>query len=165
MLALAGWGVVDWLFARDRHRRALMTTPEEARRERREVEGDPRHRRERQRLHRELVERSSVDDVRQADFVVVDRGRLAVAVSYHPGGHTVPLLAAKGRRLLAERMEQTAQAWNVPVHHDAALAQALNGVVEGDPIPESLYQAVANMLQASWARSSKGSPFTAWKRP
>jgi flagellar biosynthesis protein FlhB len=85
-LALAGlaFGAVELLLAARRHRRSLRMTREEVKRDYKEAEGDPAHRGERQRLHRELLEQRMIDDVRKADFVVVNPDHLAVALRYDP---------------------------------------------------------------------------------
>jgi len=179
-LALVALGAVDWLAARRRWRRGLMMTRDEVRREHKEREGDPRFKAERQRLHRELAEQRMVDDVRKADFIVVNPDHLAVAVRYDPDAHDAPVVVAKGERLVAARIRQLAAEAGVPVYRDVGLARALAELPEGDEIPEALYEAVAELLRAlrevesrapspSSSSSSSSSPSprvppSAWKR-
>ena len=53
-LVLAASAAVDYVVTRRRHQKDLMMTKEEVKREHKETEGDPQHRAERKRLHREI---------------------------------------------------------------------------------------------------------------
>jgi type III secretion protein U len=146
LVALA-LGVADYLLAYRRHRRGLMMTREEVKRERKESEGDPSHRAERQRLHRELLEQRMVAEVRKADFVVVNPEHIAVALRYDRDGDAAPVVVASGERLLAERIKQVAREAGVPIFRDVTLARSLRGLPEGEEIPAALYEAVAEVLR------------------
>ena len=146
LVALA-LGVADYLFAYRRHRRGLMMTREEVKRESKESEGDPSHRAERQRLHRELMEQRMVAEVRKADFVVVNPDHIAVALRYDRDGDAAPVVVASGERLLAERIKQVAREAGVPIFRDVTLARSLRGLPEGEEIPAALYEAVAEVLR------------------
>jgi type III secretion protein U len=146
LVALA-LGLADYLFAYRRHRRRLMMTREEVKRESKESEGDPSHRAERQRLHRELMEQRMVAEVRKADFVVVNPDHIAVALRYDRDGDAAPVVVASGERLLAERIKQVARESGVPIFRDVTLARSLRGLPEGEEIPAALYEAVAEVLR------------------
>ena len=147
-LAALALGVADYLLVRHRHRRRLMMTREEVRRESKEAEGDPSHRAERQRLHRELMEQRMVAEVRKADFVVVNPEHIAVALRYDRTGDAAPVVVASGERLLAERIKAVAREAGVPIFRDVTLARSLRALPEGDEIPAALYEAVAEVLRA-----------------
>lgn len=152
-VALLAWGALDWALARRRHQRALMMTTAEARRERRDAEGDPLHKAAHRRLHRETVERRLADDVRRADFLVTGRSGSdlrAVAVGYDRAGLRAPTVLVRGQRLVAASLVEIARASGVPVHLDDDLAVALGDVLEGSEIPEGSYQTVAELLRVSW---------------
>jgi flagellar biosynthesis protein FlhB len=159
-LALAGlaFGAVDYLLVARRHRRALRMTPEEVKRDYKEAEGDPAHRGERQRLHRELLEQRMVDDVRRADFVVVNPDHIAVALRYDPDGDAAPVVVAKGERLVAERIKQIAREAGVPIFRDVELARSLAELAEGGEIPAALYEAVAEILRVVQAAGREAAP-------
>jgi flagellar biosynthesis protein FlhB len=160
LLVTVVMGVADYLLVRGSHLRSLRMTRDEVRREYKESEGDPSHRAERQRLHRELLEQRMVEDVRKADFVVVNPDHIAVALRYDQEGQSAPLVVAKGQRLVAERIKQVAREAGVPIFRDVSLARALREVEEGDEIPEALYQAVAEILRVVYevSSSTKGGP-------
>ncbi len=142
--ALAVFGALDWALERRRHRRALMMTRDEVRRERKEDEGDPAHRAERRRLHRALLEASPVS---RATVVLVNPTRLAVALRHDREGDGAPRVVAKGTGREAARIRSTARRAGVPIVRDVALARALFRLAEvGDEIPEELYEAAAAVL-------------------
>jgi flagellar biosynthesis protein FlhB len=140
-------GALDALLVGRRHRRGLRMTREEVKREHKEVEGDPAHRAERQRLHREIVEQRMIEEVRKADFVVVNPEHIAVALRYDPEGDAAPVVVAKGERLVAERIKQIAREAGVPIFRDVGLARSLVALAEGGEIPAALYEAVAEILR------------------
>ena len=140
-------GALDAFLVARRHRRGLRMTRQEVRREHKEAEGDPAHRGERLRLHREIVEQRMIDDVRRADFVVVNPEHIAVALRYDPEGDAAPVVVAKGERLVAERIKQIAREAGVPIFRDVGLARALVELGEGGEIPPALYEAVAEILR------------------
>jgi flagellar biosynthesis protein FlhB len=164
-LALATLGTIDWLLVRRRHRRSLMMTRDEVKRERKDVEGDPHHKAERQRLHRQLSEQRMLADIRKADFVVVNPEHIAVAVRYDRDSDAAPVILAKGKRLMAEQIKEVARAAGVPIYRDIGLARALHEITEGDEIPEALYEAVAELLRALWELERPPPPPTSGSSP
>jgi type III secretion protein U len=143
-LALLALGALDLLLVRRRHRRALMMTRDEVRREHREDEGDPSHRAERRRLHRALLD---APPVARATVVVVNPTHLAVALQHRRDGDGAPRVIAKGAGDDAARIRSAARRAGVPIVRDVALARALHRLTEiGDEIPEELYEAAAAVL-------------------
>ena len=161
LVALA-LGLCDYLFALRRHRRGLRMTRDEVRREAKDQEGDPSHRAERQRLHREVLEQRMVAAVRKADFVVVNPDHIAVALRYDKDGDAAPVVIARGERLVAERIKQVAREAGIPIFRDVTLARSLRELPEGDEIPAALYEAVAEVLRVVYAMVSpaKAGPLT-----
>jgi type III secretion protein U len=157
LVALA-LGIADYLFVWRRHARGLRMTRDEVRRESKESEGDPSHRAERKRLHREILEQRMVDEVRKADFVVVNPDHIAVALRYDRDGDGAPVVVASGERLLAERIRQVARQAGVPIFRDVSLARSLHDLPEGAEIPVALYEAVAEVLRVVYALSEPGPP-------
>jgi flagellar biosynthesis protein FlhB len=157
LVALA-LGVADFLFAARRHNRRLRMTRDEVKRESKEAEGDPSHRAERQRLHRELLEQRMVAEVRKADFVVVNPDHIAVALRYDRQGDAAPVVIARGERLVAERIKEVARQAGVPIFRDVTLARSLRDLPEGEEIPAALYEAVAEVLRVVYSMGERPSP-------
>jgi flagellar biosynthesis protein FlhB len=147
LVALA-LGVADYLLVRRRHLHRLRMSRDEVKRESKEAEGDPAHRAERARLHRELSEQRMVADVRRADFVVVNPEHIAVALRYDKDGEGAPVVVARGERLVAAQIRQVAREAGVPIFRNVSLARSLRELAEGDEIPVALYEAVAELLRA-----------------
>ncbi len=162
VIAVVALGVLDLLWQRWRYMRDQRMTREEVKREYKQDEGDPQHKAERQRLHRELLEQRMVADVRKADFVVVNPDHIAVALRYDRDRDEAPVVVAKGERLLAEQIKQVAREAGVPIFRDVTLARSLREVSEGDEIPEALFEVVAELLRVvRGLDGQQGTPATA----
>jgi len=160
-VAALALGAADLLFVRRAHHRQLRMTRDEVRREQRETEGDPRHRAERQRLHREVLEQRMIADVRKAHVVVINPEHIAVALRYDGDRDAAPVVVASGEQLVAERIKQVAREAGVPVLRDVTLARSLRALPEGDEIPPALYEAVAEVIRVVQA----GAPAPPAPRP
>ena len=69
---------------------------------------------------------------------------LAVALKYD--APAAPRVTAVGHGEVARRIVETARAADVPLADNPMLAVALSQVPLGEPIPENLYKAVAEVL-------------------
>ncbi len=86
-------------------------------------------------------------DVARATAVVTNPTHYAVALEYRPETMAAPVVVAKGRNLLAEKIKQLARWHEVPIIENPPLAQALYKATEvGQAIPPKLYAAVAEIL-------------------
>jgi flagellar biosynthetic protein FlhB len=148
LAVLAVAAAVDYGIRWRRHRRSLMMTRAEVMREHRESEGDPRRKAERRRVHQEILQHAMLEQVGQADVVVVNPTHLAVALRYDRDRAGAPVVVAKGQALVAERIKRLAREGRVPIVHDVSLARSLMDLDLGAEIPEALYDAVAEVLRA-----------------
>ena len=153
-------GAADYLWQRHRHARSLRMTREEIRREQKDSEGDPLHKAERQRVQRQALQQQAMGQVRQAQLVVADGERLALALRYQPAGSSAPVVVVKGERLIAILITNLAREAGVPVADDSTLAMALREVEEGGEIPESTFEAVAALLARYLEKPSLSRPVT-----
>ena len=149
ILAALAAGVADELWVRVRDRQRLRMTRSEIERERKELEGDPLHRRARRREQQRLHGASG--DVRTADLVITagegdGENAVAVALAYDPDGERAPVLVAAGQRATAAHLTEGARAAGVPIVGDAALAGALLATAPGAEIPAATFEAVAELL-------------------
>lgn len=74
-----------------------------------------------------------------------EKPKQAIALSYDPS-EDAPKVIASGRGLLAERIIEKANEYDVPVHRDDKLADTLSRLEIGDMIPPELYEVVAEIL-------------------
>jgi len=70
----------------------------------------------------------------------------AIALAYHPDGHSAPVVVAKGSGSMAEQIMKLAEEHNVPLLNNPELIQELTTLDVLDEIPEELYKAVAEVL-------------------
>ena len=146
-VAYAIIGAADYLWQRKSFRKEQMMTKEEVKREYKESEGDPQHKAERQRVHRELAQHQQIQAVRDAHCVVVNPDHIAVALKFDENTMNAPTVVAKGERLVAQQIKEIARQAGVPIYRDVALARALHELELDDEIPEALYEAVAEVLR------------------
>ncbi len=139
--------VLDYGYNRWEYERSLMMTKEELKEELKQMEGDPQIRSRIRRVQRELARQRMMKEVEKADVVITNPTHIAVALRYDPEKDSAPVLVAKGMRLLAERIKEIAIAHGVPIVENPVLARTIYRTVEvGEPIPEKLYRAVAEVL-------------------
>ena len=70
----------------------------------------------------------------------------AVALRYDPDEDPAPVLVAKGKGYLAERIVKLAREHGIYVHPDANLVELLMAVELAETIPPQLYRVVAKVL-------------------
>jgi type III secretion protein U len=142
--AMLGLGLADYLWQLVRYSKSLRMSADELKREQRESEGEPVFKHERRRLHLELTGASA--DLSEADVVVVDPLRVAVAIRYAPEFAAAPLLVRKGRGSVATLIESLAAERGVLIVVNPDLATALDTKEVGDEIPEWLFERIADLI-------------------
>jgi len=70
----------------------------------------------------------------------------AVALRYDPEEDRAPVLIAKGKGFIAERIIELAEEHGVYVHEDTDLVELLMDVELAETIPPQLYQVVSRIL-------------------
>jgi flagellar biosynthetic protein FlhB len=141
------FGTVDLFRQMRRYRRDLQMSKQDIREEMKDVEGNPQMKARIRRLQRERARRRMMKDVATATAVIVNPTHFAVALRYHTETMSAPLVVAKGKNFLAQRIRQRAIENQVPIVENPPLAQALYRSVEvGQEIPPHLYRAVAEIM-------------------
>ena len=146
-LVLFGWSGLDYLLQRQTFEKSLRMTKQEVREEAKDTDGNPQVKGRIRRLRRELLRRSLKKDVQRATAVVTNPTHYAVALEYRPATMAAPVVVAKGRNLIAQKIKELARWHEIPIVENPPLAQALYKSAEiGQMIPPSLYAAVAEIL-------------------
>lgn len=141
------WSGFDVLISRLSFERQIRMTRQEVREDFKEMEGHPAVRGRIRRLQREMRRRRMLRDVARATVVVTNPNEYAVALEYKPESMAAPVVVAKGRNLLAQKIKREARWLGIPVVENPPLAQALYRAAEvGQSIPAKLYTAVAEIL-------------------
>lgn len=88
-----------------------------------------------------------LQEVPKASVVLVNPTHVAVALRYDTKTMDAPVMVAKGADHLAEKIREIARAYGVPIVRRPELARTIYSTVKlGNPIPETLYVAVAEVL-------------------
>ena len=149
--------VLDYAFQRWQYEERLKMTRQEVKDEYKQREGDPQVKARVRAIQREMARRRMLAEVPEADVVVTNPTRLAVALAYDPARAPAPRVVAKGADFLAEKIREVAREHGVPVVEDKPLARALyHGVKVGGLIPENLYRAVAEVLAYVYRLQGRG---------
>ena len=146
-LALLVLGAADFLYQRWTWIRGLRMSRQELRDEHKQQEGSPEVRARIRRIQREMAKSRMLSNVKTATVVLTNPTHYAVALTYERGRMAAPVLVAKGADEMAARIRAIARQAGVPIIENPPLARALHANAElGDPIPASLFTAVAEVL-------------------
>lgn len=146
-IAFLALAVGDYFLQKYLYWKEMKMTKQEVIREYKDDEGDPLIKSARRQMYREILMNNMMENVPQADAVLVNPTHIAVAIRYDQATMEAPTVVAKGAELIAAQIRRLAQESHVPVVHDVALARALYELEVGAEIPEELYNAVAAVLQ------------------
>lgn len=139
--------LLDYLFQRFTYMENLRMTKQEVKDERKETDGNPQIKQRIRTAQMEMARRRMMTAVPEADVVVTNPTRIAVAIKYDVDKYAAPILVAKGVGAIAKRIRSLAEEHEIPMVEDKPLARVLHRTVEvGQLIPASLYKAVAEIL-------------------
>jgi flagellar biosynthetic protein FlhB len=147
VMALLIIAILDYAYQRYEHEKKLKMTHQEVKEERKQMEGDPQVKGRIRSLQREMARRRMMQEVPKATVVVTNPTYIAIALQYEPEHMDAPLVLAKGKRTIAEKIKAIARENRIPVVEDKPLARAMYDKVEpGDAIPYEFFTAVAEIL-------------------
>jgi flagellar biosynthetic protein FlhB len=139
--------ILDYLHRWYQHKRELMMSKEELKKEFKEAEGDPQLKSRLRERQRQVSMNRLLSEMPKATVVITNPVHLAVALRYEQESMDVPRIVAKGAGRLAERIKELAAKYDVPVIENKDLARLLYRTTEaGDEIPIEVYQAVAEII-------------------
>jgi flagellar biosynthesis protein FlhB len=153
-VALLPLALIDWIFVRRDFAKKMMMSRREVTEEHKQREGDPRIRGKIRELQQEARKRSkSLRSVKDADVLITNPTRLAIALRYNRDEMDAPLVLAKGAGQLAKLMREMAFRHQIPVVENKKMAQGLfrRAAIESQ-IPQEFYPAAARLLMWVYAQ-------------
>lgn len=147
VLVILVLSLIDLIYQRFQHAKDLRMSKKEVRDEAKNTEGDPQVKARIRQVQREMAMSRMMDDVPDADAVVMNPTHFAVALRYRDGEDAAPKVVAKGLDHMALRIRDLAKESGVAVIENPPLARALHRACEvGEAVPEELFEAVAKLL-------------------
>jgi len=145
-LVLLTWSAFDYVLTWKKMEGDMKMTKQEVRQESKETDGNPVIKQRIRQLQRNMRRKQSLKAAATATVVITNPTHYAIALRYDVE-MPAPVVVAKGRDLLAEKIKKLAQDNGILLIENRPLAQALYKSVEvGESIPARLYQAVAEIL-------------------
>ncbi|MDD4835604.1 MAG: flagellar biosynthesis protein FlhB [Dethiosulfovibrio sp.] len=152
VIALFDWSYQKWEFEKN-----IRMSKQEIKEEYKQMEGDPQIKQKIRQKQREMAQKRMMADVPKADVVITNPTTLAIAIKYEKGKMEAPVVLAKGKDRVAEKIRDIAQEHKIPIVENKPLAWALYEVVDvGEAIPERLYKGVAEVLAFVYGLRGKG---------
>lgn len=146
-LALAIIALADYLYQWWKYEKDLKMTKQEVKDESKQTEGDPQIKSKRRQKQRQMSNARMMQRVPEADVVITNPTHYAVALRYKEGVDKAPLILAKGKDLIAEKIKSVARENKIEIVENKPVAQAIYFSCEiGDSIPQEMYQAIADIL-------------------
>lgn len=146
-IAIIILGLVDAYYQKWQHTKDLKMTKQEVRQERKDEQGSPEIKSRIRRIQLQMSRKRLTETVPKASVVLVNPTHVACALQYDPKAMAAPILLVKGADEQAQRIMQIARSHGIPIVRRPEAARAIYATVKpGQPIPESLYIVVAEVL-------------------
>jgi flagellar biosynthetic protein FlhB len=146
VIAFIVFAIIDYLWQRYDYEDNLMMSKQEVKDELKQLEGDPLIKSRIRSIQREMARKRMISEIPQADVVITNPTHVAVAVRYKEGKDNAPVIVAKGKNLMAEKIKEIARKNSVIITENPPLARELVKLEIGWEIPGELFQAVAEVL-------------------
>jgi len=141
-LAALDYGFVKWEMGEK-----MKMTKQEIKEEMKETEGDPHIKSKIRSIQQQLARSRMMAAVPEADVVITNPTRIAVALKYDAKTMDSPEVVAKGQQLVAGKIRELAKEHDIPIVENPPVARLLHSKVDiGQAIPEDLFKAVAEIL-------------------
>ncbi len=141
-------GMIDFFWQRAEHLRKNRMSQKEMRDEFKESDGDPMFKQHRRARAQQLATGQMMQDVPNADVIIVNPTHFAVALTWSRQPGEAPVCVAKGQDEIALKIREIATEAGVPIHSDPPTARALHATTEiGAQIAPEHYKPVAAAIR------------------
>ena len=129
------------------HAQKLKMTLQEVRDEMKDTEGKPEVKSKVRQIQQELAQRRMMEAVPEADVIITNPTHYAIALKYKHEEMAAPVVVAMGKDLIAFKIREIAQAYEIEIFEAPPLARALYANSNlNQEIPGHLFFAVAQVL-------------------
>jgi len=140
-------GILDYIWVKYKYIKDLKMTKQEVKDEIKQLEGPPEVRRKIRSLQFRKAMQRMMRDIPAADVVITNPTHYAVALKYEQDVMEAPVVIAKGRRLIAEKIEKISAENDIPLMENEQLAQGIFKSVDvGMAIGPEFFTPVAEVL-------------------
>lgn len=146
-LALLVLAVMDYLFQWWQYEKDLKMTKQEVKDEYKQIEGNQEVKGFIKQKQRQMSMLRTMQAVPKADVIITNPTHYAIALKYDEKLYSAPIVIAKGKDYLAQKIKEIAKQKGIEMVENRPLAQSLYINCDvGEQIPEELYKAVAEIL-------------------
>ena len=139
--------LLDFAYKRWEYERRIRMSRQEVKEELKQLEGHPEVKARIRARMREMARGRMMAEVPKASVVITNPVHIAIALRYDPEKDKAPVVVAKGKGTVAEKIVEVAQRHGVPVIRREELARTLYPAVRvGEEIPPEFYRAVAEVI-------------------
>jgi flagellar biosynthetic protein FlhB len=147
VLAMLILALADFAYQKWQNTQSMRMSKQEVKDEMKNYDGDPKVKQKRRQIQLQMSRQRMMKDVKDADVVITNPTHLSVAVKYDEATMRAPIVVAKGADLLALKIREIAKENSIPLVENKPIARGLYKAVEvGEPIPQKLFKAVAEIL-------------------
>lgn len=140
--------IPDYFFQRFEFMESLKMTKQQVKEEFKETEGDPLVKQRQRQAAMDIMKRSMLGKVKEADVVITNPTHYAVALRYDDRQEEAPRVVAKGEDEIALAIRRLAKSLGKPLIENKPLARRLYAEVElNEVIPVELYQVLAEIYK------------------
>ena len=141
-------GGLDFTFQFQEHKRKNMMTRQEVKDETKDSEGDAGMKHQRRQRGYDIAMNQMMQDVPDADVIVVNPTHYAVALKWSRQPGEAPICVAKGVDEIAAKIREIANENAVPIHRDPPTARAIYATIEiGQQILPDHFKPVAAAIR------------------
>jgi flagellar biosynthetic protein FlhB len=151
IMSVFDYGFQFWEFEK-----SMKMSKQEIKDEYKMTEGNPQIKSKIKEKQRQMSLRRMMNEVPKADVIITNPTHFAIAIKYDTTKAEAPIVLAKGKDIIAQKIKELAKDNNIPTVENKPLAQALYKSVEiGDMVPAELYKAVAEVLAFVYSLKNK----------
>jgi len=141
------FALADIVIVRKQYFDQLKMSKQEVKDEMKNMDGDPMIKAKIRQIQMQMSRKRMMAEVPSADVVITNPTHYAVAIRYDETKDRAPVVVAKGMNQVALKIKEIARESEVHIVQNPPLARSIYAEVDLEaPIPEALFQAVAEVL-------------------